>query len=251
MKDKQIRRDFPRTHVQIPVSLKIKYMAGGKVQTYTDRAIISDISVGGAFLIKTPQFKNEEIIALASKKAKVLMEFVLPPSNVPIIAQGRFRWALKNDQLPLCSGIGVEFDNITTEDIMEIVRYTHSESISSYAKSKRIYTRVSTSLNINLAKEVKSRVNNISAAGLCFTTSPALKNSFVKSIDGKTLSIKLKLGGKNVDVKGKVVRISHIKGGGMTGTKLGIKFEKTPSDQHRFLSGYVLANQEQRSYSVV
>lgn len=246
MKAKNTRRDFPRTHVQIPVSLKIRYMADGKVKIYEDKAIIADLSVGGAFLIKSPQFTNAEIIALASKKAKVLMEFVLPPSKVPILAQGRFRWAAKNDQLPECSGIGVEFDNVATEDVMEIVRYTQSEAVAKMEQSKRSYTRVDTSLNINLAKDIKSRVNNISAAGLCFTTTPALKNSFAKSIDGKLLNIKLKLGGKNVAVKGKVVRMSKVRAQGITGTKLGIKFEDIPSDQHRYLSSYVLRNQAER-----
>lgn len=245
------RRHFPRVRVQIPVFMKIKYMAGGEIKVYKQKAVISDLSVGGAFIIKHPAFSDAELIALAQKKAKVVLEFKLPPCNVPIMTQGRFRWSLSNDAIPGCSGIGVEFDSIATEDVLEIVRYTQSEASHLADKEKRVYPRIDTSINISLAKNIKSKVSNISASGLSFTTTPALNRNFAKGLEGKFLNIKLKLHNKQVSLRGKVVRLVKIKSGGVTGSKLGVEFHDTPSAQHRFLSGYVLVNQNKRqSYAL-
>lgn len=233
------KRDFLRKSVQLPVTIKIKNKEANKTLTFKEKGLISDISVGGIFVLKSPAFKKEEINSLIKRKSKLYVEFFLPNLKIPIITTGRLRWLEDSTELfPKVNGMGIEFYDISKEDILEIVKYVSREITDGNLK-KREFLRLPADIPIVFKRGAEAVVTDINIGGICLTVKPSLGKRYITSFLDKNLKIKLRLYKQTMSVIGKVRWAKNIKKDNIS--KLGIQFTQINSKDRRSIIKFMLS----------
>jgi uncharacterized protein (TIGR02266 family) len=94
-----------RRHPRVPVSLTVKYASRGDLQN----DLVTDLSPGGVFV------RTDQPPPIGST---VALEFVVPPSPLPISVQGQVMWI--RDQAG-ASGMGVRFTGVLGRVLADMV----------------------------------------------------------------------------------------------------------------------------------
>jgi len=241
-----LRRVFPRKVVQIPVVLKIENKSNRKKLKLAEKAFIINLGLGGVFIVSNPALPQKELNGLLEKRSRLHLEFFLPGETIAIITTGRIRWVEEKSKIfTNMTGIGVEFDDIIGEDLLEIAKYCFSE-VSKKKGRKREFLRAATNIpiNLNLFRR-ESALVNISPGGACLRVLPALGSGSLDSFFKKELKMKLKIYEKVISLTGKVKWVKSLKDKNLGKVSyLGIEFIDIDSWDRKYIMKFILKKKE-------